>query len=51
MDAGYRPEDNMAMATADRAYPIATVKDWKQRKAMRDAPPPWRRPHSREATL
>lgn len=40
MDAGYWSEDNMAMETADCAYLIATTKDWKQRKAMRDAPPP-----------
>ncbi len=40
MDAGYWSEDNMATETADCAYLIATTKDWKQRKAMRDAPPP-----------
>jgi len=40
MDAGYWSEDNMATETADCAYLIATTKDWKQRKAMRDLPPP-----------
>ena len=40
MDAGYWSEDNAAAETADCAYLIATTKDWKQRKAMRDAPPP-----------
>ncbi|MFD0386571.1 transposase [Tistrella bauzanensis] len=40
MDAGYWSEDNVAMETADCEYLIATTKDWKQRKAMRDAPPP-----------
>jgi len=28
------------MGTAGCEYLIATTKDWKQRKAMRDAPPP-----------
>jgi len=40
MDAGCWPEDNVAMETADREYLIATTRDWKQRKAMRDVPPP-----------
>lgn len=40
MGAGYWPENNVAMETADREYLIATTRDWKQRKAMRDAPPP-----------
>jgi len=30
----------MAAETADCEYLIATAKDWKQRKAMREAPPP-----------
>ena len=40
MDAGYWSEDNAALETADCEYLIATTKDWKQRQAMRDAPPP-----------
>lgn len=40
MDAGYWSEDNAALETADCEYLIATTKDWKQRKAMRAAPPP-----------
>ena len=40
MDAGYWSEDNAATETADCEYLIATTKDWKQRKALRDAPPP-----------
>jgi transposase len=39
-DAGYWSEDNAATETAECEYLIATTKDWKQRKAMRDAPPP-----------
>lgn len=39
-DAGYWSQDNAAAETADCEYLIATTKDWKQRKAMRDAPPP-----------
>lgn len=39
-DAGYWSEETMAAETADCEYLIATTKDWKQRKAMRDAPPP-----------
>lgn len=40
MDAGYWSEGNAALETADCEYLIATTKDWKQRKAMRAAPPP-----------
>lgn len=40
MDAGYWSEGNAAGETADCAYLIATTKDWKQRKAIRAAPPP-----------
>ncbi|WP_210352031.1 hypothetical protein [Xanthobacter dioxanivorans] len=40
MEAGYWSEDNAALETADCEYLIATTKDWKQRKAMRAAPPP-----------
>lgn len=40
MDAGYWSEDSAATETAACEYLIATTKDWKQRKAMRDAPPP-----------
>ena len=39
LDAGYWSEANAATETAECEYPIATTKDWKQRKAMRDAPP------------
>ncbi|MCP3885908.1 MAG: IS1182 family transposase [Propionibacteriaceae bacterium] len=39
-DAGYWSEDNAATQTAKCEYLIATTKDWKQRKALRDAPPP-----------
>ena len=39
-DAGDWSEDNAATETAEGEYLIATTKDWKQRKAMRDAPPP-----------
>jgi transposase len=39
-DAGYWSHENAALETADCEYLIATTKDWKQRKAMRDAPPP-----------
>jgi len=40
MDAGYWSEANAALETADCEFMIATTKDWKQRKAMREAPPP-----------
>jgi len=40
MDAGYWSEANAALETADCEYMIATTRDWKQRKAMREAPPP-----------
>ncbi len=40
MDAGYWSEENAASATTDCDYLIATTKDWKQRKAMQEAPPP-----------
>ena len=39
-DAGYWSEDNAATETAECEYLIATTKDWKQRKATRDAPSP-----------
>jgi len=39
-DAGYWSDENAAKETAECEYLIATTKDWKQRKAMRDAPPP-----------
>ena len=39
-DAGYWSEANVATEAAECEYLIATTKDWKQRKAMRDAPPP-----------
>ena len=39
-DAGYWSDENAAAQTAECEYLIATTKDWKQRKAMRDAPPP-----------
>lgn len=39
-DAGYWSEANAATETAECEYLIATTKDWKQRKAMREAPPP-----------
>lgn len=39
-DAGYWSEANAATETVNCEYLIATTKDWKQRKAMRDAPPP-----------
>jgi Transposase DDE domain len=39
-DAGYWSEGNAATETAECEYLIATTKDWKQRKAMRDALPP-----------
>lgn len=39
-DAGYWSEENAATETAECEYLIATTKDWKQRKAMRDSPPP-----------
>ena len=39
-DAGYWSEANAATETAKCEYLIATTKDWKQRKAMREAPPP-----------
>lgn len=51
MDAGYWSEDNAATETADCEYLIATTKDWKQRKALRDAPPPrGRRPKAMTAS-
>ena len=40
LDAGYWSEANAATETAECEYLIATTKDWKQRKAMREAPPP-----------
>ncbi len=40
MDAGYWSETNAALETADCELMIATTKDWKQRKAMRETPPP-----------
>ena len=40
MDAGYWSEANAALETADCELMIATRKDWKQRKAMREAPVP-----------
>lgn len=40
LDAGYWSEENAASETADCEYLIATTKDWKQRQAMREAPPP-----------
>lgn len=39
-DAGYWSEANVATETAECEYLIATTKDWKQRKALRDAPLP-----------
>ncbi|TCT00433.1 IS1182 family transposase [Aquabacter spiritensis] len=39
-DAGYWSDENAAAQTAECEYLIATTKDWKRRKAMRDAPPP-----------
>lgn len=39
-DAGYWSDENAATETEECEYLIATNKDWKQRKAMRDAPPP-----------
>ena len=39
-DAGYWSDENAATETAECEYLIATTKDWKQRKAMREAPPP-----------
>jgi hypothetical protein len=39
-DAGYWSDENAATETAECEDLIATTKDWKQRKAMRDAPPP-----------
>ena len=39
MDAGYWSESNATLETADCDFMIATTKDWRQRKAMREAPP------------
>lgn len=39
-DAGYWSDGNAATETAECEYLIATTKDWKQRKALRDASPP-----------
>lgn len=39
-DAGYWSEDNAKLQTDETELFIATTKDWKQRKALRDAPPP-----------
>ncbi len=39
-DAGYWSEENAQLESAETELFIATTKDWKQRKAMREAPPP-----------
>ena len=39
-DAGYWSEENAKLESVETELFIATTKDWKQRKAMRDAPPP-----------
>jgi len=39
-DAGYWSEENAKLASEETELFIATTKDWKQRKAMREAPPP-----------
>jgi len=39
-DAGYWSEENAKLESAETELFIATTKDWKQRKAMREAPPP-----------
>ena len=39
-DAGYWSEENARLQTDETELLIATTKDWKQRKALREAPPP-----------
>ncbi|MEA3239273.1 MAG: IS1182 family transposase [Candidatus Bipolaricaulota bacterium] len=39
-DAGYWSEENAKLGSEETELFIATTKDWKQRKAMREAPPP-----------
>lgn len=39
-DAGYWSEENAKLESAETELFIATTKSWKQRKAMREAPPP-----------
>jgi len=39
-DAGYWSEENAKLESEETELFIATTKDWKQRKAMREAPPP-----------
>ena len=39
-DAGYWSEENAKLESTETELFIATRKDWKQRKAMREAPPP-----------
>ncbi len=39
-DAGYWSEENAKLESAETELFIATRKDWKQRQAMREAPPP-----------
>ena len=39
-DAGYWSEENAQLASAETELFIATTKDWKQRQALRDVPPP-----------
>ncbi|NIP73712.1 MAG: DDE transposase, partial [Gammaproteobacteria bacterium] len=39
-DAGYWSEANASLQDEDTELFIATTKDWKQRKALREQPPP-----------
>jgi len=39
-DAGYWSEENAKLGSAETELFIATRKDWKERQAMREAPPP-----------
>ncbi len=39
-DAGYWSEENAKLGREETELFVATTKDWKQRKAMREAPPP-----------
>jgi len=39
-DAGYWSEENAKLESEETELFIATTKDWKQRKAMKEAPPP-----------
>ena len=39
-DAGYWSEENAKLESVETELFIATTKDWKQRQALREAPPP-----------